>query len=140
MAEHSARDLDDHEEVEEREVKFNGRTFHAKMPKPEQILIWKRTLDSLSNEDVSSWNGHQVMAALDRYRKIVDSLISPVDIEWLDDQMLMGRFTIKDGQELMMMILKTYERDPANREERRAIKAPAARRVPSKKGQEKKTP
>lgn len=127
----------------EREITYKGHTFHANMPSPEQILVWKRTMDRLSGANMETWNGQQVLAALDRLRKIIDSLLSPADIDWLDDQMLMRQFTLDDAHGLLMAVLREYKIN--NREDRRAAAkaepaAPARRKAPAKKATKKATP
>ncbi len=86
--------------------------------------------------------------ALGRIRKIIDSLLSPPDIEWIDDQMLeidpatkRSRFTLEHAHELMMEIIDSFK--VKNRAERReaervAKKATPARRVAVKKAPAKK--
>jgi hypothetical protein len=129
---------------ESREVNFRGHKFTAYAPQPEQILVWQRTLDRLSQANTATWKGKDALAALDRIRKILDSLLSPEDIDWLDDQMLqrdpetrMPRFTLENAHELMMEIINAFRAN--NREERREAEraakktAPARRKAPAKK-------
>lgn len=135
---------------ETREVEFRGHKFTAYAPQPEQLLVWQRTLDRLSNADTAKWNGRDALAALDRIRKILDSLLSPEDINWLDDQMLerdpethLPKFTLENAHELMMMIITAFR--AVNREERREAERaakktqPARRKAPAKKTAAKKT-
>ena len=125
-----------------------GHTFTATAPQPEQILVWQRTLEQLGGQDYETWDGQQALKALGRIRKIVDSLLSPRDIEWVDDRMLeldpatrRPRFTLEHAHELMMKVIDAFK--VKNREERRAeeraTKTQPARRVPAKKTAAKKT-
>jgi hypothetical protein len=125
------------EERETRPVEYMGRTWTAVMPAPEQLLVWQRTLQRLSGETMEGWDGARVLQALDRIRKIIDSVLSPADIEYLDDQMLMGQFKLEQAHDLMMLVIKAFKVN--NREERRAAERPAARRAPAKKAAPAKT-
>lgn len=126
------------EERETREVEYLGRTWTAVMPAPEQLLVWQRTLTRLSGETMEGWDGARVLQALDRLRKIVDSVLSPQDVDYLDDQMLMGDFKLEQAHGLMMEVIKAFKVN--NREDRRAAAkpAPAARRAPAKKATARK--
>jgi hypothetical protein len=114
-------------------VKFLGRMVEVTMPKPEQILVWRRTLHRLQAANPESWTGAEVLAALERTRKIIDTLLANLaDVEWLDDEMLAGRASLKDCAGLITEAIEAFQAEPANREERRAAKKPA-RRVAAKK-------
>ena len=130
-----------------RPVEYMGRTFNSVLPTPEQILVWKRTMERLggaTEEEMLKWTGEQTLAALDRIRKIIDSVVSQADVEWLDDQMLQldpatgeSRFTFRHAHGLLLTIVQEFQIN--NREDRRAAKAaaepaPRARRkAPAKK-------
>jgi len=107
--------------IPEREVEFQGRMIWVKMPSPEQILVWQRILKRLqSPEQDNNWNGETVMAALERLRKIIDSIIlNRVDIEWLDDEMLDGTIGFREAAGLVTLAMKAFG-DSANRADRRA--------------------
>lgn len=78
-------------------VTLAGREIYCRMPSPEQLLVWQRTVRRLTDSPVdASWTGSEVMAALDRLRTIIDSLISRADVDWLDDQFLVEKVTFKD--------------------------------------------
>lgn len=127
------------------EITFLGRTLWVQMPKPEQLLVWKRTLRQLQSAEVDGWNAEQVMAALERTRQIIDSvLVNPVDVTWLDDEMLAGRVDLKGTSQIIHLTVEKYaehaERERAEnstRAERRAAKKTtgkkAARKAPTKK-------
>lgn len=129
----------------ELEITFMGRTLWVRLPKPEQLLVWKRTLRQLQSADVEGWNAEQVMNALERTRRIIDSvLVNEVDVTWLDDQMLDGSVDLKGTSEIIQMTVEAYaeaaEREKAEngtRAERRAAKKTtgkkAARKAPTKK-------
>lgn len=119
------------EERETREVEYLGRTWTAVMPAPEQLLVWQRTLTRLSGETMEGWDGARVLQALDRIRNIIDSVLSPQDVDYLDDQMLLGKFKLEQAHGLMMEVIKAFKVN--NREDRRAAERPAARRAPAKK-------
>jgi hypothetical protein len=124
-------------------IDFNGRELYVHMPTPEQILVWRRTLDKLQNVDqIEGWNGHQVMNALERIRLILDStLANQTDIDWFDDEMLAGRIGLRDMAPIITQTIKAFQDrtdQESNRATRRAAKkaapaTPARRRAPAKK-------
>jgi hypothetical protein len=128
----------------ELEIEFRGRRMWTRLPKPEQILVWKRTLRQLQDADVEGWNAEQVMNALERTRRIIDSvLVNSEDVTWLDDEMLDGRIDLRGTAEIIQMTVEAYaeaaEREKAEngtRAERRAAKKTTgkkARKAPTKK-------
>lgn len=118
----------------EKEIEFQGRQLWVRVPSPEQLLVWKRTLTKLQGADVDGWNGEQVMAALERTRKIIDSvLVHEVDKDWLDDQMLDRKLGLIETASLIQLTVEAFQADD-NRESRRA----AARKSPAKKAARKK--
>lgn len=120
-----------------REIPFRDRSLMLRMPTPEQLLVWQRTVKQLQGADTASWDGNEVMRALERARKIIDSLLSdPRDIEWLDDEMLAGNLGLREVAPIILDALKAFqegtdETTPNNREERRAVKK-ATRKKASK--------
>ena len=123
----------------ELEIPFAGRQLWVRMPSPEQLLVWKRTLVQLQGADVSGWNGEQVMKALERTRKIIDSLlVHDVDKEWLDDEMLSGTIGLMDTAAIIngtVEAFATAAEEGGNRATRRAAK----KTTPAKKATRKKT-
>lgn len=125
----------------EQEIEFAGRKLWVRMPSPEQLLVWKRTLKQLQGADVTGWNGEQVMKALERTRAIIDSLlVHDTDKEWLDDEMLAGTIGLKDTASIINQTVEAFTlaaEEGGNRADRRAAKkAPAkkaARKAPGKK-------
>ncbi len=124
----------------EREVELLGRKIFVRFPSPEQLMVWQRTLTKLQGADVDGWNATQVMAALERMRKIIDSLIAnPTDVDWLDDQMLEGTIGLRELIPFFTDTVKTFADEAVaegNRETRRAAAKPAkkaARRAPARK-------
>ena len=112
------------------EIEIQGRTLRIRAPKPEQVLIWQRTMRHLESANLSDWSGEQVLAALERARMIIDSLLDdPADISWLDDEMLAGRVSLREASEI---IIEAMKRMTGNRTQRRAAakKAPARRKAP----------
>jgi hypothetical protein len=126
------------ETIPEQEIEFAGRTLWVKMPSPEQLLVWKRTLRKLQGAEVQGWNGEQVMAALERTRSIIDSVLAhDVDKDWLDDEMLAGRVGLKDTAQIINATVDAFAtaaEAEGNRETRRA----AAKKAPAKKATRKK--
>lgn len=109
----------------ERPIMFRDRELWVKFPSEEQILVYSRTLKMLQSPDVESWDGPQVLKALDRTLRIVLSvLINRGDAEWLEDLMLDGDLKLVDACEIVNMTIKAFEADGQNR----ATKRRAARR------------
>lgn len=109
------------------EIQFRGRTMRVVMPQPEQILVWRRIHARLEAANIRDWNGQEVLDALDRVRKIIDTvLVDQADIDWLDDEMLAGKLTIRDASQILVDAVKSF----ANRSQRRAAKTtgPARRK------------
>jgi hypothetical protein len=126
--------MTDETQVPELEIDFQGRMMWVRMPSPEQLLVWKRTLRKLQEADVQGWNGEQAMTALERTRKIIDSiLVNRADIEWLDDEMLAGNVTLLETATLLQTTVDSFvdaAEAEGNRETRRA--------APTKKAARKK--
>lgn len=128
-------------QVPEQQIQFAGRELWVRMPSPEQLLVWKRTLKQLQGADVTGWNGEQVMTALERTRKIIDSLlVNPVDVEWLDDEMLAGNLGLMDTAGIINQTVEAFTvaaETEGNRADRRAVKKTttkkATRKAPGKK-------
>lgn len=120
-------------EIPEREVELLGRKLFVRFPQPEQLLVWQRTLTKLQGADVDGWNAVQVMSALERMRKIIDSLLAnKTDVDWLDDQMLDGNVGLMELVPFFTDVVKTFadEANGTNREARRtAAKTPAKKAV-----------
>jgi hypothetical protein len=122
-------------QVPEREITFKDRQIWVKMPSPEQLLVWKRTLARLQNTE--NWTGESVLAALERLRLIIDStILNRVDIDWMDDEMLAGRLEMSELTQVVTQAVAAFgEDEPVNRAARRAKKA-----APAKKATRKATP
>lgn len=114
-------------------VQFMNREVWVKMPTPEQLLVWKRTLGQLQDAEVEGWNGAQVMRALERTRMIIDSvLVNQVDKDWLDDEMLAGKIGLMETAQIINLTAEAFadaaEAD-GNRETRRAAKKTTAKKA-----------
>lgn len=125
------------EVMPEQEIEFHGRKMWAKMPSPEQLLVWKRTLKQLQGADVDGWNGEQAMKALERLRLIIDSVVAhDTDKEWLDDEMLAGNLGLMETAGIINSTVEAFA-DAAeaegNRETRRAAKKAPAKKATRKK-------
>jgi hypothetical protein len=117
----------------EKEIDFQGRKLWVRLPRPEALLVWKRTLAKLQNLDTGDWNGEQVMAALERTRKIIDSLlVHEIDKDWLDDEMLASRLGLIETAQIINLTVEAYQADD-NREARRAAKKALAKKATRKK-------
>lgn len=133
MTTEQAAALADDEEMPnpEVEVQFMGRSIWAHMPSPEQLLVWDRTVRNLTEAPVDmTWTGSQVMKALDRLRRIVDTiLVNKADVEWMDDQFLDGTLTFKGLAPFIALVVDAFA-DAA--EEANATSNRAARRAAGK--------
>ena len=122
----------------ELEIDFKDRKIWVKMPSPEQLLVWKRTLTQLQAADVKGWNGEQVMRALERTRLIIDSVLAhQTDKDWLDDEMLAGTIGLMETAALINLTVEAFAtaaEQEGNRETRRAAEKP------KKKAHRKATP
>lgn len=127
-------------QVPEREIEFRGRTIWVKMPKPEQLLVWKRTLTRLQDPENQDWTGETVMAALERLRMIIDSIIlNRIDIDWMDDEMLAGRLELKDTAEIVTKTVEAFA-DATGEPDNRAARRAAKKATPAKKAVRKPAP
>jgi hypothetical protein len=110
-----------------------GREIFVRMPSPEQLLVWDRTVKRLTNAPVdASWTGSEVMAALERLRKIVDTLlVNRIDADWMDDQFLDQTLDFQKLAPFIAEVVAAFQEYAAangNREERRAAKTKKATR------------
>lgn len=117
------------------------RKIWVKMPRPEQLLVWQRTVDALTKAPVdTSWSGTEVMGALERLRRILDSiLVNKADIAWIDDSFLDGTLGFRELTPLLTLTTEAFQQAAADhlaehgtREERRA-----AAKKPAKKAARK---
>ena len=114
------------------------RTMWVRVPRPEQLLVWQRTVDRLSAAPLTaSWTGSEVMAALERLRTIVDSLlVNKSDVAWLDDRFLDGSMTFQTLTPFITETVSAFQQAAAesgNREERRGAAKKAAKKAARKK-------
>lgn len=125
-------------DMPEREIDFLDRKIWVRLPRPEQLLVWKRTLTQLQGVKDNDWTGETVMIALERLRKIVDSiLVNKADVAWIDDCFLEGTLTFQELTPIVTLTVQAFEAD-GNRQDRRAAKKAtpakkAARKAPAKK-------
>jgi hypothetical protein len=121
----------------EQEITFMGRKLWVRMPSPEQLLVWRRTLRQLQEAETKDWNAEQVMIALERTRKIIDSvLVNKADVTWLDDEMLEGNIDLTGTAKIINMTVETFAdaaAEEGNRETRRAAKKATAKKATRKK-------
>jgi hypothetical protein len=122
-------------EMPQRPIDFHGREIWVTMPDPNKLVVWQRTLERLQKAHVQDWNGAQVMAALERVRHLIDSiLVHETDSEWIDDEMLAGRLDFQKLVPMVTMAVAAFQDEPNNRADRRAKKATAkkaARKAPA---------
>jgi hypothetical protein len=134
-----APEADAQVEIPEREITFLGRQVWVKMPRPEQLLVWRRTLTQLQGVDPNTgWTADSVMAAMERLRKIVDStLANKADVEWIDDLFLDGSLTFQGLVPIINLTVKAYA-DAAEAEGNRETRRAAKKAGPAKKATRKK--
>jgi hypothetical protein len=111
------------------------RAMWVKMPTPEKILVWQRTVDRLTKvAPDASWTGSEVMAALERLRKIIDSLlVNQTDVVWIDDQFLEGTLNFRTLAPFVNQAALAFQQviaESGNRETRRAAKKAVKRKAP----------
>lgn len=107
------------------DIEFQGRTIAVHAPTAEQMVIWKRILRSLEGAN-TGWNGEQVVNALDRARRLIDTLlVHPADSEWLDDLVLDGKTGMESIANIIQLAIEALQSQTGNREQRRAATKPA---------------
>lgn len=111
-------------------VMLKGREIYVRMPSPEQLLVWERTVKRLTEAPVNaSWSGSEVLAALERLRRIVDTLmVNRTDVDWLDDQFLDGGLNFQALAPFIAEVVTAFQEFAAangNRGERRTAAKPA---------------
>lgn len=122
----------------ELEIQFQGRALRVKMPTPEQLLVWKRTLRQLQDAEVKLWNAEQVMVALERARRIIDTMLAdPADVEWLDDEMLAGTVDLMSAFSVINQTVAAFA-DAAQAEGNRETRRAAVKAAPAKKATRRK--
>lgn len=91
-------------------VPFMGREIYCRMPTPEQLLVWQRTVKRLTEAPIdASWTGSEVMAALERLLKIINSLmVNKVDVEWLDDAFLEQSLGFQDLAPFITLVTSEF--------------------------------
>lgn len=118
-------------------VMLRDREIFVRMPTPEQLLVWQRTVTRLTEAPVNaSWTGSEVMAALERLRKIVDTMmVNRADRDWLDDQFLEGTLDFKGLAPFITDVTTAFQefaaaqvQETGTRAERRAKPAKKAAR------------
>jgi 1-deoxy-D-xylulose 5-phosphate reductoisomerase len=119
-------------------VMLAGREVYVRMPEPEQLLVWQRTVHRLTEAPVdASWTGSQVMTALERLRKIVDNLFANVaDRDWLDELFLDKKIRFQDLAPFITDVTTAFQKyadAQGNRETRRATKKAPAKKAARKK-------
>lgn len=118
-------------------VTLKGREMFVRMPKPEQLLVWQRTVGMLTTMQTgTSWTGSEVMAALERCRKIIDSiLVNKADVIWIDDQFLEGTLEFRDLMPFITHVVEKFAEasvnEAPNREAKRAVKKAVRKKVTS---------
>jgi hypothetical protein len=119
-------------------VMLLDREIYSRMPSPEQLIVWQRTIKRLEDAPMdASWTGSEVMAALERLRKIVDTLIvNRADVDWLDEQFLDETITFQTLAPFITNVVTAFQEFAAaqgNRETRRATKKTVAKKATRKK-------
>lgn len=119
-------------------VMFMDREIFSRMPSPEQLIVWQRTIKRLEAAPMdASWTGSEVMAALERLRKIVDTLmVNRADVDWLDEQFLDETVTFQTLAPFITDVVNAFQEFAAaqgNRETRRATKKAPAKKATRKK-------
>lgn len=119
-------------------VMFMDREIFSRMPSPEQLIVWQRTIKRLEAAPMdASWTGSEVMAALERLRKIVDTLmVNRADVDWLDEQFLDETVTFQTLAPFITDVVNAFQEYAAaqgNRETRRTAKKTTAKKAARKK-------
>lgn len=91
-------------------ITFKGREIQVKIPSPEQLLVWRRTMRGLQTANPDDWGSTEVLDALERTRRIVDSLLDKETVTWLDDEMLSGDVGFQDLSEIILEATRVFGR------------------------------
>jgi hypothetical protein len=120
-------------------VMLLDREIYTRMPTPEQLLVWQRTVTRLTEAPVdASWTGSEVMNALERLRKIVDSLmVNRADRDWLDDQFLEGTLDFQRLAPFIAEVTTAFQEFAAAQVQEHGTRA-ERRAKPAKKAARKK--
>lgn len=115
------------------DITFLGRTLTVHAPTPEQFVVWKRILRTLEGAD-SGWSGEQVVNAIDRARRLIDTLlVHKADSEWLDDLVLDGKTSMEAIAGIIQLATEALQAQTGNREQRRAAKKAPAKKATRRK-------
>lgn len=116
------------------------REIFVRMPTPEQLLVWERTVKRLTQAPVdASWTGSQVMAALERLRTIVDSLMAnSADVDWLDDQFLAKKLDFQGLAPFIANVVTAFQEFAAAQLQANGTRAEKRAAAPAKKAARKK--
>lgn len=118
----------------ERPITFREREIWVRLPSPEQYLVWKRSLKMLENADSGSWNAHEALRALERGRKIIDSMIlNKGDIEWIDEQWLDGEFGLAETAQIIKLTTDAFGQKKDSAESDVPAKAAPVKRAARRK-------
>lgn len=122
-------------------VKLLDREIYVRMPSPEQLLVWQRTVRRLTEAPVNaSWTDSEVMNALERLRKIVDSImVNRIDVDWLDDQFLAQTVDFRRLAPFITDVTTAFQKYAADQIEANGTRAEkrAAKKTPAKKAARK---
>lgn len=123
--------------IPELPIQFEGREIYVRLPRPEQLLVWQRTVRQLQKADTASFTGTEAMQALERARRIIDSVLAnQADKDWLDDELLDGTFGLREASQIITMTVEAYAeaaQADGNRETKRAAKKAAPKKAARKK-------
>lgn len=123
-------------------VMLLDREIFVRMPTPEQLLVWQRTVNRLTTAPVdASWTGSEVMAALERLRKIVDTMmVNRADRDWLDDQFLEGTVDFRGLAPFITDVTTAFQEFAAAQVQEHGTRSEkrAAKKAPAKKATRKK--
>jgi hypothetical protein len=108
-------------------ITFKGREIQVRLPSPEQLLVWRRTMRSLQAANPEDWSSDEVLDALERTRRIVDSLLDKETIRWIDDEMLSRNIGLQDLSEIILEATRVFGKHetPGKKPAKTAAKKPA---------------
>lgn len=114
-------------------VEFRGRSINVVGPSPEQIAVYQLTADRFARlgDDMRAGklDGVAAVKALARTIGIVKSVMADEhDREWIESELLDRRLTLQDVQPIVRDALDALAAAHGNREDRRRVRAAAARR------------
>lgn len=91
------------------------RTMRVKLPTPEQLAVWRRTVEWFERAG-DNLTGEPAQKALGRIVKIIMSVLADdADIEWVEDQLLDGQLTAVRAADILTLTVDQFADQAKNK-------------------------